>query len=278
MTSNQNTNNPASGSPAQPTREQIETWAALLARWTAFAQAAVALPESEESVRWRRAVAPVIRLQAITHALAELDTLPTDERALGLDRAAHLIRDDAGALHEAWRAEPLPDRLAELIEDARTAHAAAAAHGAHWIAGEDRLVMPRIDNAARALVERGFAGDLLAATPGTILFRGEPAIFARPVPGAASPVEIPGLQRVDRPGPPLQIYRQIDGRTGLVSRDLVTPLDGSLPPGRPLLLPLIESGRLKPTPSDAEIASWRAQQDRTIAGRDVPIAWPGEGS
>jgi hypothetical protein len=101
------------------------TWAALLAKWTEFAKSAVALPTEGEGGKLRRAVPALIGLQAVTHALAELDRLPRDERAVGLDRASILITKYTGELTSIWSQEPPPE-VAELASDARHAWDAAA--------------------------------------------------------------------------------------------------------------------------------------------------------
>lgn len=97
------------------------TWSALLARWTDFARAAVALPDTGEPGRWKRAVPDVIALQAVYHALGETGSLPAGERALGLDRAEVLIKKHAARLGELWVGAPMPGLLAELVADARAA-------------------------------------------------------------------------------------------------------------------------------------------------------------
>lgn len=81
------------------------TWVMLLTRWTALAKATVALPDDAGGDRWRQAVTPIITLQAVTHALGELDELTPDERALGLDKAELLISANARALHDLWAHE-----------------------------------------------------------------------------------------------------------------------------------------------------------------------------
>ena len=70
------------------------TWAALLARWTEFAQSSLALPPDAEGDAWRTSIAPIISLQAITHALEEIEHIDPDERArqLAERRAAYLRR------------------------------------------------------------------------------------------------------------------------------------------------------------------------------------------
>jgi hypothetical protein len=97
------------------------TWAALLGRWVEFAQSAVALPDDTEGRAWRDAVPAIIGLQALVMALHELDQLPADEQALGIDRARILIERHTHQLHNAFGDEPLHPMLVELIEDAWSA-------------------------------------------------------------------------------------------------------------------------------------------------------------
>lgn len=255
--------------PNQSPAPDPATWAALLARWVHLAQAAAALPPSDDADRWKASIAPAIGLHAIAMALAELDLLPDDERALGIDRAGVLIPDFARRLHDAWGPVPLPSRLADLIDDARRALANAAAVGVHWLVAVPRLVMPSIADRARELVASGWRGDLLAAPPGTVLFENEPALFARP----NIDMRLPGLQRTAGNTPPLQIYRQISQDGARVERDLVTPLHDSLPPGRPILTPLIENGVLANPPSQDEAHAWRAQQERLLGDSTPPIVF-----
>lgn len=101
--------------------DRAMTWAALLAKWVEFAGAAAALPEAGSGARWRKAVAPIIALQAVTHAVGELHELDAEERAVGLDRAEIMLRERERELRMIWAEEPLPVALVELIDDARTA-------------------------------------------------------------------------------------------------------------------------------------------------------------
>jgi hypothetical protein len=101
------------------------TWAALLAQWTHFAQSALALPASGESGRWRRAVPDIIALQALTFALAQIDSLPAQEQRLGLDRAALGIKSHERSLTSLWSGHALPEPLSELLTDAHNALALA---------------------------------------------------------------------------------------------------------------------------------------------------------
>ena len=98
------------------------TWAALLARWVQFARSAVALPEDAHGRAWKAAVPDIIGLQAVTCALGELDQLPPEERALGLDRARVLIDRYAKHIGELFKDDIHPT-LTEMIDDARKAAA-----------------------------------------------------------------------------------------------------------------------------------------------------------
>ncbi len=101
------------------------TWTALLGRWLDFARASVALPEDADGVAWKASVGPIITLQAITFALAELPELPESEHALGLDRSAIQIDTAASDLETAWAPGPPPESIQEVICDAQRSLAAA---------------------------------------------------------------------------------------------------------------------------------------------------------
>lgn len=101
-----------------PNPDQL-TWAALLAQWVDFAKQAVGLPTDAVGQRMRASVPDVIMLQAVWFALAHMDELSQDERALGLDRAQVLIDRHVGALQQRWHGEAMPDELKKLIDDAR---------------------------------------------------------------------------------------------------------------------------------------------------------------
>ena len=108
-------------SSPQPLSTRKLTWAALLARWVEFARSAVALPDNPPGRRMRQSIADIIVLQAVCFALGELDQLPVDQRALGMDRAEVLIDKHSEAIMTRWGDEPLPTALNELIDDARAA-------------------------------------------------------------------------------------------------------------------------------------------------------------
>lgn len=103
------------------------TWTALLARWMAFAKVSLALPDDAEGKRWKDSVVSIITLQAITCALGDIDGLPADEQALGLDRAEILIRTHREQLLTLWRGSDIPPNLADLLIDSHEALLAARA-------------------------------------------------------------------------------------------------------------------------------------------------------
>lgn len=233
------------------------TWATLVARWTEFARSAVALPEDGEGGRYRASVAPVIALQAITHALHELELLEFEERPVAIDKAELGIQRHAAELHQTWRAEALPGALAELIEDARLALAAVTRGGLEWCAAGEPVVMPHPGELAAALVAGGFDGDLLLPTPGIAVFLPAPVAFVRR-PGGGAPEEklVAALGAIigelaDVSGPlavsePRQVYRQFDFAAGGPVRDLVRPMEADLPAGQPLLVWAIRNGEAVP--------------------------------
>lgn len=221
------------------------TWPILLAKWTEFAQAAVSLPDDEaDTPRWRESVTPIIGLQAVTMALSELPLLPRGRWDAARDMAEVLVQRHSAELSKAWAGEPMPENLLDLLADARAAAQAARWLGFEWVVERERVEMPSIEAGARALVEGGFSGDLFAARPGTVLIKTTPALFiARP--GEADiDLVIDGLRRADDPGPVHQVYRQFDDETGEPVRDLVAPMATEMPPGMPLLAPVIEGGEL----------------------------------
>jgi len=101
--------------------DRYVSWATLLAKWTAFARASVALPETDEGRAWRESVPPVITLQAVAYALGELERLEPDERSLAVDRARVLVEQAEGTLAGIWGTAGLPGQVRELVGDARAA-------------------------------------------------------------------------------------------------------------------------------------------------------------
>jgi hypothetical protein len=252
------------------------TWAWLLARWTEFAQASVAFPNTGEGARWKAIVPDVIGLQAITHALAEAVDLPPGEHALALERAELGIAQHVARINHAWRGEPMPESLIELVGDARAALGLARSLVVEFVVAGRSLVMPDIQPALDALREAGWAGTARIALPGTVLFEREPAATLWPcvgVPDAAvcALEAIDGLVRTPQPVPAQQVYRQIDEMSGQITGDLVLAMSASLPPGRPLLVTVVDQG----APTDAlrahDAATWYEQQRHAGLDRHAPL-------
>lgn len=223
----------------------------LLAKWTELAKIGVALPKSGETGRWREALPSVITLQAVTCALGESAMLEHEERALGRDRAEMLLREHAANLGTIWRGVPMPETLNEMLDDARRALELTAWLGDEWCV--DRAHAGAFEMPALPDLPEGFIGDVFAAPEGTLLAPGSPAVFVRP--GDFDP-KIDGIVRTHAPSPvgatPMrQVYRQIE-------RDVVAPNQLALLAGRPLLVPMIESG--KPVARAHDVTRWRDEQ------------------
>jgi len=155
------------------------TWVMLLGHWTALAKSALALPRDAQGDRWRQAIAPIITLQALCHALGELDDLDADERALGLDKSELLIQTNTGQLHELWRGEPLPELVIGLIDDARDAFTTARQGGVEWTLLDEVAILEHPAELMAALEDLGFSGDLYLPTPGVPVFASAPVGYAR---------------------------------------------------------------------------------------------------
>lgn len=231
------------------------TWPGLLAHWTSFAQASLALPKTAEGERWRAGVAPIIGLQALTFALGDLDRLvEPGERAVGIDTSSILLRQYATELHELWRGEDLPPLVRELIQDAQAALAGASRAGVEWRVVVDKLVVGPPAELQAILTGAGFKGDLYLPVPGAALFRDAPAAFARG-PSGERPDEqvlravkefLVDVGRPERVTTFRQVYRQFDFGKGGVVRDYVVPFERELPAGQAQLIPAFERGRSLP--------------------------------
>lgn len=252
---------------------EIVTWAVLLSKWTRFAQSSVALPEDETGERWRKSVAPMIGLQAVCFALRDVTRLPDDERLLGIDRASVIIRNHARELDEAWRGEPMPEGLLEVMADARAALESAEHIAYHARAEGDEFVMPDVHELCAQAVSDGFEGELFASPPGTILSSGEPALVSRPRP---IPFDVPGLVTDDSPRLQQQVYRMVDDEAGAV-RDEVVPYHRTMPAGRPMLEHVVSGGRvLRNARSDEQVRLWIEEQARTMEGLSREVVWSDE--
>lgn len=234
------------------------TWAILLSRWTEFARSAVALPTEGQGGLWRQSVADIIGLQAITLALKDLDEHELDQsRAVAIDTASVGVDRHAHNLAAIWEAEPWPEDLHELLEDARTALRDAAASGLEWCVDEEQAALEHPAELSGLLEAMGFSGDLYLAAPGVVLSEGCPCAFLHREGGAmphAEVIEAVGAfleangvgGRWSRRGPPRQAYRQFDFARGGPVRDLVSWMTGDPRPGQPLLVPAVLSGQTQP--------------------------------
>lgn len=247
----------------------------LLAKWVELAQASVAFPKTADGDRWRAAVPAIIGLQAVACALGEVDTIPESERGIAIDRAEVLTRTHVAQLHGLWRGEPLPELLAELIADARrAAHAARHSGLAITVVAGVATVRSAQDAAAvgGSLVAAGFAGTLWLAAPGVAVGPGSVVGFVRNIrggaPGAAfhprlreiigaaiMPSDQGPVELAFEPVPEmLQVYRTNEEPeegtgTGPVLTDRLVRFDAELPPGRPLLVAVLDAGQPVPPPS-----------------------------
>lgn len=296
---------------------RVLTWVALLGKWTELARASVAFPKTSQGAKWRKSVPDLIGLQAITHALGEIDLLREEEQGLALDRAALGIETHAANLVELF-AEDCDDpeleegltgieEIDELIDEAREAwdlasggeyaeevddsecgledaaddaessegeHAggqetggaagdvgagevktdhsgegsggSARSPGFEWCVEAERIVGEHPAELIEQLLELGFDGEVYVPSPGSVLFRGEPAAF---VSGGAS-MEVVELvesfvQGVGdaRRGERRQVYRLTDFATGRIVKDVVIDADAVPPGGQPQLVCAMKDGQ-----------------------------------
>lgn len=236
------------------------TWATLLAGWVQYAQSAVALPRDEQGQRWRDSVAPTIALHAHAMALGEIDRVAPEDRALAMDKSELGIKEHAAALNTIWRAEPMPASISELIQDAKDAWEVALHEGVVWVVKSPRFRSFHPGDLAEMLLDAGFIGEVLVATPGVELFTGAPAAICRENFGGEPGPDIVRMidaylhacdGEVDHPQiirPVCQVYRQFDFLAGGAQRDVVAPVTGDLQSGQPLLIPVVSGGAVCPVP------------------------------
>ena len=135
-----------------------------------------------------------------------------------------------------------------------------------WVVAIDRLEAPDLHALLESAIDHGWAGDALGAAPGTLLFRGEPVLHARP----HADLVIEGCEIVRR-APVRQVFRQVDEATGRVVRDLVAPVGAPLPAGRPLLASLAHRGALTPPIDEARTNAWRQAQRLAMPAEAPPV-------
>ncbi|MAO22660.1 MAG: hypothetical protein CMJ35_07170 [Phycisphaerae bacterium] len=237
-----------------PSTHDTTTWATLLAGWVHYAQSAVALPDTAEGQRWKDSVAPTIALHAHAMALGEIEKVAPDERALAMDKSELSIKEHAGALNQIWRGEPMPESIGELIQDAKDAWEAALHEGVVWIVKSERFKSFHPGELIEMLLDAGFIGEVLIATPGIEMFKGAPVATCRENFGGEPGPDITRMidaylhacdGEVDHPQiirPVCQVYRQFDFLAGGAQKDVVAPVTGDLQSGQPLLIPVVSGG------------------------------------
>jgi len=236
------------------------TWATLLAGWVQYAQSAVALPESEDGQRWRDSVAPTIALHAHAMALGEIEKVDPGERSLAMDKSELGIKEHAAKLNAVWRGEPMPESISELIQDAKDAWEVALHEGVAWIVKSERFKTFHPGELAEMLLDAGFIGEVLVASPGVEIFRGAPTAICRENFGGEPGPDIVEMidafltaceGEVDHPQiirPVCQVYRQYNFLAGGAQKDVVAPVTGDLQSGQPLLVPVVSGGETCPVP------------------------------
>lgn len=256
-------------SMAAPDSQRAITWAGLLSRWTQFAQASLALPEDDDGVRWRAAVPSIIELQALTHALGELDAIDACERPAALDRAEIALRAHAEKLSSLWASsggpEPIPELVAELIDDTLAALALAKSLATQWVLGGTEPVdfghpAELAEMLSVVLGSEPPEGpdddhELRLASPGIPMMPGAVvAALARPNAGEVDPQaadlveawlsgQTGELHRVEG-RPMVQVYRQFDFARGGPVRDVIAPACGEVLAGQPLLVVAYSRGAI----------------------------------
>jgi len=236
------------------------SWSTLLAGWISFAQSAVALPNDEQGQRWRDSVAPTIGLHALAMALSEIDKVDPEERPLAMDKSEIAIKAHLSELNAIWRGESMPESIIELIEDAKDAWEIALNEGVAWIVSSERFVAFHPAQLASDLLDAGFVGEVLIATPGVEMFTGAPVAITRNAFGGQPEDDVLNLIQaflsacdgeVEHPQiirPICQVYRQFDFLKGGAIRDVVAPVIGQLQAGQPLLIPVVSGGEMGAVP------------------------------
>jgi hypothetical protein len=230
-------------------------WSTLLAKWIQWAKASVALPDDAAGTAWKASLPHLISLQAITHAMNELADVVLSDRAFALERAEYSVKEHTTGLHSCWASEPLPESVATVIDTAQVTLARAQTLGQVFHVEHSGWIAPDPTYWAIALVDAGFGGDACALVPGTLIADGAPVAWC-----GDTDVDVPAIPDC---GPPVleprpQMYRsQRDDGNWL--DESVAFVDAVLA-GRPLIIPVIEQGRIVFTFDAAQTQEWIEQQ------------------
>lgn len=231
---------------------RAQTWSALLAGWTDFARSAAALPKDGDAGLLRRSVPAIIGLQALTHALKQIDTLPSAEYAPGVDRAAVGVRTLIEELHAIWRGESMPQTLIEIVSEARERLDVARSSGVEFVPVDDPYEVPEVGAAAVGGWIRDYTidGELWLAPPGLVVRASLPVCFLKEPSGRPPPPALLGAIADALPGcvwrrvaRMRQVYQTLDS-VGAVKSFVVKPMN-ELPIGRPLLQQIVGSGTVQ---------------------------------
>jgi len=193
-------------------------------------------------------------------ALGEIEKVTLEERPLAMDKSELGIKDHVTQLNEIWRSEPMPESIIELIEDAKEAWEVSVYEGVVWVTSSDRFEAFHPAQLASDILDAGYIGEVLIASPGIQMFKGAPVAIARNNSGGQPEDDVLGMIQaflsacdgdVDHPQiirPICQVYRQFDFLKGGASKDLVIPVISELQAGQPLLIPIVSGGEMCPVP------------------------------
>lgn len=212
----------------------IDAWTSLLAQATHVAAASRAWPRDAEGDRLRASVTPLVQLQAVCIAMGQLDRVPAASRAYARDQAEVLVQRSCETLRQAWRGEPMPTWMLDVMAAARESIAAslyAGLRALRWV-GARPLVVPAWTQDLTAA-----RGTLAVMEPGTIALPGECiAWWAEREDLTCAGCEVQAMAA------PVQVYRRFD-EAGRYAGSAEVPLHDPLPAGMPMLVPLFVAGQ-----------------------------------
>ncbi|MEM9084125.1 MAG: hypothetical protein AAGB34_11060 [Planctomycetota bacterium] len=221
---------------SQRLQGDLRAWEGLLAHCVGIAKAAAAIPDSHEHAQaWQGSIEAIITLHSVTMALDQLGGLAAEERAVGMDRAGILIGEGARALSAAWGGQAMPEGLLELMSDARQSVERAQTLGVHWVVQAEGFEMGSIEAFLQGVRERAQGSiEVYAAQAGQQIKVGQPAAVVvggdeRRLKG----LELAGCAMENDARAMVQVYH-VPGKD-----DLVQEVSAGLPPGRPMLHPVL---------------------------------------
>lgn len=163
----------------------------------------------------------------------------------------------------------MPGAMLDLLTDARQAVQFASTLGTEYRTASNATA-PDLD-ALRTLQTTLVAASTdahpltaYALHPGTRVSAGTPVLFVNPdcpiaLTTAALSPECPLTE--PRAAAPMQVYRNAEADR---TTDLASPMNTAMPPGRPLLIPLLIDGQPRPLPTEAEVTRWTELQSKML--------------